>query len=93
MGASITNAGKEDWTYFGTFNENSTLEHDLPINWTTLYIHVTRSSFSDTILLLKDALPSGTSYYVNGTNDTTVAIMANTNKIIASRGTAKVYYR
>lgn len=92
MGASITNAGKEEWTYFDTFS-TSTTEHDLPINWKTLYIHVTKSGFSDTILILKDALPSGTSHYVNGTRDTSLVINASTNKITVSNGTAKVYYR
>lgn len=91
MGASITNAGKEDWTYYNTFTPND--EHDLPANWKTLYIHVNKSGYSDTILLLKDALPSGTSYYVNGTRDTSIEIRANTNKITVTNGTAKVYYR
>lgn len=92
MGASITNAGKEDWTYFGTFNAGAS-EYDLPINWKTLYIHVNKSGYSDTILLLKDALPSGASYYVNGTRDTMITVTANTNKITVNNGTAKVYYR
>lgn len=91
MSAKISNAGKEDWTYFGTFTRGT--EHDLPANWKTLYIHVNNSGYSDTILLLKDALPSGTSYYVNGTRDTSIEIKANTNKITVTSGTAKVYYK
>ena len=91
MSASVTNAGKEDWTYYNTFTGST--EHDLPANWTALYIYViANNTYADTILLLKDALPSGASHYVNG-SDTMIEINANTNKISAMFGTAKVYYR
>ena len=36
MGASISNAGENKWTYYNTFTNNTA--HGLPANWNELYI-------------------------------------------------------